>query len=59
MEARVESVRFTRGGTTLTVLLPGVGRLEARAAGTSDIPVGALVRLRPEPAAVATLLERA
>jgi thiamine transport system ATP-binding protein len=58
LEARVESVRFTRGGTTLTVGLPGVGLVEARAAGTADIPVGALVRLRPEPAAVASLPER-
>jgi thiamine transport system ATP-binding protein len=59
LEARVRSVRFTRGGTTLTVDLPGVGSVEARAAGAADVPVGAVVRLRLEAAAVATLLEQA
>ena len=55
LSARVVSTRFTRGGTTLTVELPGVGTLEARAPGTADVPVGTVVRLRPEPAAVASL----
>ena len=55
LSARVVASRFTRGGTTLTVELPGVGVLDARAPGTADVPVGALVRLRPETAAVASL----
>jgi thiamine transport system ATP-binding protein len=55
LTARVLAARFTRGGTTLTVELPGAGAVEARAAGVDAPAVGADVRLRLEPAAVATL----
>jgi thiamine transport system ATP-binding protein len=55
LTARVVATRFTRGGTTLTVELSGVGAVEARAPGTADVPVGSVVRLRSEPAAVASL----
>jgi thiamine transport system ATP-binding protein len=55
LQARVVSVRFTRGGTTLTVELAGAGVQQARAPGTADLAPGAVVRLRPEPAAIAAL----
>jgi thiamine transport system ATP-binding protein len=55
LTATVTSTRFTRGGTTLSVQVPGVGAVTARAIGTTEVPVGAVVRLRVEPAAIAWL----
>jgi thiamine transport system ATP-binding protein len=55
LTATVISTRFTRGGTTLSVQVSGVGAVAAHAPGNAEVPVGAVVRLRVEPAAIATL----
>lgn len=50
---RVQEQWFSRGGTTLRVDVQGIGEVEARASGVEPVAVGAGVRLRADPDAIA------
>jgi thiamine transport system ATP-binding protein len=52
---QVVEQRFTRGGTTLLVAVPGVGEVGAWTPGVERLSPGSGVRLRLEPEAIAVL----
>ncbi len=55
LRGRVTGHRLTRSGTNVSVIVDGLGCMQARAGSLQPLPVGAAVRLRLEPDEVAVL----